>query len=68
MNCVDQILQRQSRARLGLYCFGYVFPASVEILCIGVIGEHLGKIYSETEDRPRYVTANVLYATACTDS
>jgi glycosyltransferase involved in cell wall biosynthesis len=27
----------------------------VQILCIGIIGEYLGKIYSETKRRPRYI-------------
>lgn len=26
-----------------------------QILCIGVIGEYIGKIYSETKSRPRYI-------------
>ena len=24
------------------------------MLCLGVIGEYIGKIYSETKNRPRY--------------
>lgn len=27
----------------------------IQILCIGVIGEYLGKIYTETKARPRYI-------------
>ena len=31
----------------------------VQILCIGVIGEYLGKIYSEVKARPRYIIEKV---------
>lgn len=31
------------------------FTGGVQILCIGVIGEYLGKIYSETKARPRFI-------------
>jgi hypothetical protein len=26
----------------------------IQLLCIGIIGEYLGKIYTETKNRPRY--------------
>ena len=31
------------------------FISGIQILCIGVIGEYLGKIYSEVKQRPRYI-------------
>ncbi|MEN8762481.1 MAG: glycosyltransferase family 2 protein [Thiogranum sp.] len=31
------------------------FISGIQILCIGVIGEYLGKIYSEVKERPRYI-------------
>lgn len=30
------------------------FFSGVQILCIGIIGEYLGKVYSESKERPRY--------------
>lgn len=31
----------------------------IQIFCIGIIGEYLGKIYSETKARPRYVIEKI---------
>ncbi len=33
----------------------------IQILCIGVVGEYVGKIYLETKGRPRYIVENVLH-------
>ncbi len=49
------------------YCMGHVvagwaslicivcFMSGVNLLCLGVIGEYIGKIYLETKQRPRYI-------------
>ncbi len=31
-----------------------LFVGSVQLLCLGIIGEYLGKLYSETKRRPKY--------------
>lgn len=36
------------------------FFGGFQIFCIGVIGEYIGKIYSETKQRPRYIIEEVL--------
>ena len=36
------------------------FFGGFQIFCIGVIGEYIGKIYSETKQRPRYIIEQVL--------
>ena len=38
------------------------FISGIQILCIGVIGEYLGKIYSEVKERPRYVIEDMVNA------
>jgi len=35
------------------------FIGGIQILCIGVIGEYLGRIYNETKERPRYFIGQV---------
>jgi len=32
----------------------------LQILCIGILGEYLGKVYQETKRRPRYIIEKVL--------
>ena len=32
----------------------------VQIFCIGIVGEYLGKIYKETKGRPRYIVEKVI--------
>lgn len=33
----------------------------IQLLCLGVIGEYIGKIYNEAKKRPRYLIESVLY-------
>lgn len=36
------------------------FIGGVQILCIGIIGEYLGKIYKEVKSRPRYIIETII--------
>lgn len=36
------------------------FISGVQILCIGIIGEYMGKIYTEVKRRPRFIIENIL--------
>jgi glycosyltransferase involved in cell wall biosynthesis len=36
------------------------FLGGIEILCVGIIGEYLGKIYSEIKARPRYIIEKMI--------
>lgn len=38
------------------------FLGGVQILCIGIIGEYLGKLYAEAKARPRYLIEKVVAA------
>ena len=36
------------------------FIGGIQILCLGIIGEYLGKIYTETKKRPRYIIEEIV--------
>ena len=36
------------------------FLGGIQILCVGVIGEYMGKIYNETKARPRYIIETIV--------
>ena len=40
----------------------------IQLLCLGVIGEYIGKIYNETKKRPRYIISKVILNKERTDS
>jgi hypothetical protein len=37
------------------------FLGGIQILCLAVIGEYLGKIYSEVKSRPRYIIDTIVH-------
>lgn len=47
---------------------GMFFIAFLLLLCIGIIGEYLARVYTETKDRPKYIVSqtntNVVYSFA----
>jgi len=40
------------------------FLGGAQILCIGILGEYLGKIYQEVKSRPRYIIEKIEYQNA----
>jgi glycosyltransferase involved in cell wall biosynthesis/putative flippase GtrA len=36
------------------------FLGGIQLLCLGIMGEYLGKIYSETKRRPRYIIEKMI--------
>lgn len=38
------------------------FMGGIQLMCLGVIGEYIGKIYKETKRRPRYFIEEIIDA------
>jgi len=51
----DRAVPGWTSTLLPIYVLG-----GLQILCIGVLGEYLGKVYQETKRRPRYIIEKVL--------
>ena len=36
-----------------------LFISSVQFMCMGIMGEYIGRIYEETKGRPLYIIKNI---------
>jgi polyisoprenyl-phosphate glycosyltransferase len=59
----DRALPGWASTTLPIYALG-----GVQLLCIGILGEYVAKIYSETKARPRFLIERVERRTAAADS
>jgi hypothetical protein len=50
----DRALPGWASTTVPIYLLG-----GVQLLCIGILGEYVAKIYAETKDRPRYLIEKV---------
>lgn len=57
---VSSILGRTIAGWTSTVCI-VCFMGGVQLLCLGVIGEYIGKIYLETKARPRYIISERTY-------
>jgi polyisoprenyl-phosphate glycosyltransferase len=46
---------------------GMLFMAGVQMLCLGILGEYIGRIYTESKQRPLFIQREIRRATAGQD-
>ena len=51
---VDALLGHTVAGWASMTCI-ICFISGIQLICLGVIGEYIGKLYLETKERPRYV-------------
>jgi drug/metabolite transporter (DMT)-like permease len=55
-----KLILRRSPQGFTALIVAIVFLSGVQLLFLGVIGEYIARIYSETKGRPKYVVAEVI--------
>ena len=53
----NKIIYGGSKNERSVLCF----ISGVQLMCMGVLGEYIGKIYMETKARPRYIISERTY-------
>jgi dolichol-phosphate mannosyltransferase len=46
---------------------GMLFMAGVQMLCLGILGEYIGRIYTESKQRPLFIQHEIRRAAAGQD-
>lgn len=57
---IEQILNNTVAGWASTTCI-VCFMGGIQLMCLGVIGEYIGKIYMETKARPRYIISEKTY-------
>lgn len=57
------ILKQWGRVQAIMFC-ALCFIGGVQLVCMGILGEYIGKTYLETKARPRYIVDKRTYDTA----
>ncbi len=58
-SCIMKIIGNTVSGWTFIVCSIWLIGA-IQTLCLGVIGEYIGKIYNETKKRPRYIIESIL--------
>ena len=62
INIFIQRLMGYTVKGLATVVIGMLFLGGVQLICLGIIGEYIGRIFTETKQRPMYVVENIYQA------
>lgn len=57
---INAILGNRINSHISTICI-ICFICGIQLLCLGIVGEYIGKIYMETKARPRYIISKRTY-------
>ena len=60
MAVVDNLLGNTVTGWASTVCI-VCFMGGIQLMCLGVIGEYIGKIYMEVKNRPRFIISERTY-------
>ena len=67
INILIQKIMGYTVKGLATVVIGMLFLGGVQLICLGIIGEYIGRIFTETKQRPIYVIEQIYVSQSAAD-